>query len=199
MTQTAPAGWYPDPESPEQQRYWDGTAWTQDMAPTLASSPTAESGAPSGESPPAPVLEAWKTSVGFSVLGLIPGFLLFVFLGTLVAMPLMMLTAMLGGSEEMFPQLSGMVGNIVMFVYAVKFYPSYFTDKPLLRSSKAISFANFMFGGLIFGLLWNGNLSKKTKGISYIVAAVLSAGIWMPIAVRALITWTLGGLLMLAS
>lgn len=24
----APAGWYPDPQSPGQQRYWDGTAWT---------------------------------------------------------------------------------------------------------------------------------------------------------------------------
>jgi hypothetical protein len=24
----APAGWYPDPQAPGQQRYWDGTAWT---------------------------------------------------------------------------------------------------------------------------------------------------------------------------
>lgn len=29
-----PAGWYPDPENPGQQRYWDGTAWTQNFAPT---------------------------------------------------------------------------------------------------------------------------------------------------------------------
>lgn len=30
-----PAGWYADPESPSQQRYWDGQAWTdQHAAPT---------------------------------------------------------------------------------------------------------------------------------------------------------------------
>ena len=29
----APAGWYPDPELPGQQRYWDGLAWTEHRAP----------------------------------------------------------------------------------------------------------------------------------------------------------------------
>ncbi len=24
-----PVGWYPDPESPQQQRYWDGKQWSQ--------------------------------------------------------------------------------------------------------------------------------------------------------------------------
>lgn len=32
MTGT-PAGWYPDPTTPGQQRYWDGTAWTDHVAP----------------------------------------------------------------------------------------------------------------------------------------------------------------------
>src|SRR3954452_19944965 len=32
MTST-PAGWFPDPEDPSQQRYWDGTAWTDHRAP----------------------------------------------------------------------------------------------------------------------------------------------------------------------
>ncbi|MDZ4169065.1 MAG: DUF2510 domain-containing protein [Coriobacteriia bacterium] len=32
----APAGWYPDPENPGQQRYWNGAAWTQDFAPTAS-------------------------------------------------------------------------------------------------------------------------------------------------------------------
>jgi uncharacterized RDD family membrane protein YckC len=26
---TAPAGWYPDPSNPSQQRWWDGAAWTE--------------------------------------------------------------------------------------------------------------------------------------------------------------------------
>ncbi|MEN0083630.1 MAG: DUF2510 domain-containing protein [Leifsonia sp.] len=29
----APAGWYPDPEFPGQQRYWDGREWTVNRAP----------------------------------------------------------------------------------------------------------------------------------------------------------------------
>ena len=28
-----PAGWYPDPQSPNSVRYWDGAAWTQQTAP----------------------------------------------------------------------------------------------------------------------------------------------------------------------
>ncbi|MEO7352599.1 MAG: RDD family protein [Marmoricola sp.] len=41
---SAPAGWYPDPQqtvpgAPPQQRYWDGQAWTQHVAP-IAGQPT---------------------------------------------------------------------------------------------------------------------------------------------------------------
>ncbi|MFB9313415.1 RDD family protein [Nocardioides plantarum] len=32
MTQT-PAGWHPDPHVPGQQRFWDGTSWTDQVAP----------------------------------------------------------------------------------------------------------------------------------------------------------------------
>jgi uncharacterized RDD family membrane protein YckC len=32
---TAPAGWYPDPRSPGRQRYWDGAAWTEHVAPAV--------------------------------------------------------------------------------------------------------------------------------------------------------------------
>lgn len=28
-----PAGWYPDPEQSDQQRYWDGAQWTEHRAP----------------------------------------------------------------------------------------------------------------------------------------------------------------------
>jgi len=31
---TTPAGWYPDPSAPGQERYWDGAAWTDAQRPT---------------------------------------------------------------------------------------------------------------------------------------------------------------------
>ena len=40
MSETPPAGWYPDPQDAEKQRYWDGNAWTEhtaDAAPQAAS------------------------------------------------------------------------------------------------------------------------------------------------------------------
>ena len=33
MTASPPAGWYADPEDPSQQRYWDGSAWTDHRVP----------------------------------------------------------------------------------------------------------------------------------------------------------------------
>ncbi len=35
-----PAGWFPDPQVPGQQRYWDGTRWTEHRAP--GASPTGQ-------------------------------------------------------------------------------------------------------------------------------------------------------------
>ena len=37
---SAPAGWYPDPQNPGHQRYWDGTAWTA-SAPAAPMAPAA--------------------------------------------------------------------------------------------------------------------------------------------------------------
>jgi hypothetical protein len=42
MATPTPAGWYADPESPGQYRYWDGQAWTQHTAPASAPPPSAE-------------------------------------------------------------------------------------------------------------------------------------------------------------
>ena len=38
MTQP-PAAWHPDPDNPDQLRYWDGTRWTDQYAPRAASGP----------------------------------------------------------------------------------------------------------------------------------------------------------------
>lgn len=32
MSDTPPAGWYPDPQDNTRQRYWDGNAWTEHTA-----------------------------------------------------------------------------------------------------------------------------------------------------------------------
>lgn len=44
MSDLPPANWYPDPEVPGQQRYWDGTQWTEHRAPGAgaATAPGAE-------------------------------------------------------------------------------------------------------------------------------------------------------------
>lgn len=36
-----PPGWYPDPQTPGQQRYWDGQAWTENVAPLAPAAPPA--------------------------------------------------------------------------------------------------------------------------------------------------------------
>ena len=40
MTTPTPAGWYPDPDGSDGQRYWDGNSWTEHRAP--AAEPPAE-------------------------------------------------------------------------------------------------------------------------------------------------------------
>lgn len=41
---SAPAGWYPHPEMVDTQRYWDGEAWTEHIAPTSQPSPVLAGG-----------------------------------------------------------------------------------------------------------------------------------------------------------
>lgn len=43
---STPAGWYPDPSNPAQQRYWDGAAWTDATAPAAPAAPQPSYGAP---------------------------------------------------------------------------------------------------------------------------------------------------------
>jgi hypothetical protein len=46
MSMTPPPGWYPDPHGPHQQRWWDGTAWTEHRrAPEAPAAPPPGGGA----------------------------------------------------------------------------------------------------------------------------------------------------------
>lgn len=64
---TTPAGWYPDPDDPNTQRYFDGAAWTDQTMPTAA--PT---GSPL---PPPNMSSAPPTDVGnlLSIIGMVCG------------------------------------------------------------------------------------------------------------------------------
>ena len=49
---TTPANWYPDPQDPTLQRYWDGTAWTEHTAPAAGGAPAGTGAAPGAGSAP---------------------------------------------------------------------------------------------------------------------------------------------------
>jgi hypothetical protein len=64
--QQAPAGWYLDPQRPETQRYWDGTHWTDHIAPRASATP---SGGPSDNL----ILAGWLTAFFVPIVGFVIG------------------------------------------------------------------------------------------------------------------------------
>ena len=59
MSDLPPANWYPDPEVPGQQRYWDGTRWTEQRAPMGEQQHPVASAPAGGGTAPQP---AWDTT-----------------------------------------------------------------------------------------------------------------------------------------
>ncbi|HEX3707698.1 MAG TPA: DUF2510 domain-containing protein [Mycobacteriales bacterium] len=61
--QLPPAGWYPDPQDAQQQRWWDGTTWSGHTAPAAATVTAPTAAAPAGSALPmgAP---AWTMPAG---------------------------------------------------------------------------------------------------------------------------------------
>jgi hypothetical protein len=51
------AGWYPDPEVPGGERYWDGVAWTEHRRAAPSAAPTPWEGAAG-----APAAPSWQTA-----------------------------------------------------------------------------------------------------------------------------------------
>lgn len=111
-----------------------------------------------------PILLNWKTNVGASIAGAVAFCLAsFMFAG---------LDLIPGGGFIVIPL--ALVWTAVELWYACLFYPALFReDCPYTVSPAIISFMNLFIGCIIFGCIWNSNLTNKVKGISYIVFAVI--------------------------
>ena len=121
-----------------------------------------------------PVLQNWKTSVGATIGGILSMPAIIV----LSSLPFMALSS--PPFYMFFFIFVILVANVFGLYYALAVYPSYFTAKPKLKNPKTISFLNGFFGFFnlsgfvwLFGVLWNGNLTKGSKGTSNIVYAVM--------------------------
>lgn len=125
-------------------------------------------------------LTSWKTSIGFSVLGVIAGFVLWIVALTAMFVPMVMATGLTSPTYigSLFGWIAMFMSDVVQFVYAIVLYQSYFRSKPLLKSNRAISFCNLLFSNFVIGPLWNSNLTRSRnegrahKGVSYIVHCV---------------------------
>jgi hypothetical protein len=73
VSELPPAGWHPDPEDPTQQRYWDGSAWTEHRAPAPAAQPgyPPQAGYPSYSTPPQQTSGAAVVALVLGVLSII--------------------------------------------------------------------------------------------------------------------------------
>lgn len=101
----------------------------------------------------------WRYDLVFSILGLV------------ASVGLQALTRVI---PEPFGVILSVALTGALLYYSLLVYPTLFGKSPKITSNKMASFFNFMFGGVIFGLLWNHNLTRKERGISYMIAAALA-------------------------
>ncbi|MBQ9067906.1 MAG: zinc-ribbon domain-containing protein [Eggerthellaceae bacterium] len=117
----------------------------------------------------APFLAMWQTQGGYTALGI------------LAAIGISVFSNILSGTGVL-----SIVGSIIQIgvlafsiYYALAMYPSLFTSSPKATSVNAVSFLNGFVGGIIFGLIWNSNLTKRYKGISNIVFVVFNCVVFV--------------------
>ncbi len=116
----------------------------------------------------APALANWATSAGYTILGIL----------ACTAVNALTSNAMLSTASFSVASMGvifSFIYLVFVIVYAVKIYPSFFSSEPMVNGSSAISFLNGFAGGIIFGLIWNHNLTLKRKGVAHIVYVVLIA------------------------
>jgi uncharacterized RDD family membrane protein YckC len=111
MDTTPAPGWYPDPTTPGQLRYWDGSAWTEHRAPAVASTPT-----PAVAAPP---LAGFGARFGAALIdGLVVALPLMIVFGLFFLGLMATTSATLGGLDGSDPGNAGaaFAGMMVLFV-----------------------------------------------------------------------------------
>lgn len=106
-----------------------------------------------------PVLTWWETNGGMTFLGIVA-----TWVGNI---------AIRGNHSVVF--ICCICIHVAIIWYASTVYPSFFTEKPVISNRNAVSFLNGALGGVIFGPLWNSNLTNGKPGISNRVAIVVYA------------------------
>jgi hypothetical protein len=112
-----------------------------------------------------PLLYSWKTNVGATIGGIVLAFII---------------SGLSMGQEydyyvSIFLTIISTALLVFSFIYALAIYPSFFAAKPKINNITGISFLNGLLGGVIFGCIWNSNLTNKKKGISNIVYVIVLA------------------------
>lgn len=118
-----------------------------------------------------PVIANWKTSIGLSILGVLsmPAIATAATLGMFVTILLFLGNAGSAVSYNAVMDQAAILGDglcsVLCICYALFIYPTFYKTNPQIKSRRLISFLNLLFGGILFGCLWNANLTRcKTRG-----------------------------------
>lgn len=115
-----------------------------------------------------PALAKWKTGVGYTVLGIV-----LTGIAQIVVELFMVMLLPIEIATGCYVCYLGIFNSLGIW-YALSAYPGLFGNKPLTTNPNTISLLNGLFGGIIFGPLWNRCLTKRKIGPSIAVAASLS-------------------------
>lgn len=133
-----------------------------------------------------PALRQWRTSTGFCVLGLLVDVGINGVIGVIeqVEESVIGVAPLVGYGLFMLMCLVFQLYLAFCIIYAAVIFPSYFTERPLIRSREVINLLNFACGGILFGALWNTRMTQSRargvwdKGKSSTVFIVLMALLW---------------------